>query len=69
MVNHLTGVEAGELVVAAARSGTFAILPVGCPACLADDRLAVNFPVGLHTEARVYRRPQRAESPCHVALS
>jgi hypothetical protein len=42
MVNHLTGVEAGELVVAAARSGTFAILPVGCPACLADDRLAVN---------------------------
>jgi hypothetical protein len=53
MVNHITGKEAWDLLVAVAGQGGMAILPVGCPAVVtSEDRLA-DLPDGLREDARV----------------
>jgi hypothetical protein len=55
MVNHVSGLQAWEALVAVARQGNLAILPVGCPAAVTSEELICDLPEELRSEARVVR--------------
>jgi hypothetical protein len=53
MVNHVSGLQAWEVLVAVARQGGLAILPVGCPTAVTSEELISDLPEELRSEARV----------------
>jgi len=55
MVNHRSGRQPWDILVAAAHQGEMAIMPVGCPAAVTSEDLLVDLPEELRAQARVIR--------------
>jgi hypothetical protein len=55
MVNHVSGLQAWEVLVALARQGELVILPVGCPTAVTSEELISDLPEELRSAARVVR--------------
>ena len=53
MVNHVIGLQPWDLLVDAARTAGWAILPVGRPTCITDEAQRQHLPVGLGMEVAI----------------
>jgi hypothetical protein len=53
MVNHISGGQAWDVLVAVARRGGLAILPVGCPAAVTNEDQLSDLPDRLRENAKV----------------
>jgi hypothetical protein len=53
MVNHTTGGEVFDVLYAVAAAGRWAVMPVGCPICVASQDLLAELPEELRGEAIV----------------
>ena len=51
MINHASGREIWQLIVDVARSGGYAVLPVGCPVCVVDEVMIGHLPDELRQDA------------------
>ena len=55
MVNHASGEQIWDLVVAVAAAAGWVIMPVGCPVCVVADEQAADLPEELRADVTVVR--------------
>jgi hypothetical protein len=53
MASHISGIEAWEIIVRAAKASGLVIIPVGCPTCVTSEATMADLPEELASDVRL----------------